>query len=351
MKQIIVRSVVAAILIGGTAARSGSQSKPDPQAFFAKNIGLNQEQIANIQKGQPVALALKSRIPDEIFVFGAIRINSNPESYIRFTNDIDRLRKIPEYLAIGSFSNPPRLSDLKGFTFDKDDISALEECKPGDCMVQVAAGGIETLQKSIQWSAPDAAQQVNQLLQKAALQRLVAYKQGGDKILGEYNDKKHPTVVAEHFKYMVSYVKALPNYLPGFYSYLINYPRNKPANVTDSFYWAKVNFGLKPTLRMLHVMTLTGKNRDEPAYIIAEKQLYSSHYFETALDLTFCIRDSSDPGKPGFYLVKVMGSEQAGLTGMKGSIVRKVAVGRSVSSLEKSLAVIKTTLENPKATS
>ena len=46
-----------------------------------------------------------------------------------------------------------------------------------------------------------------------------------------------------------------------------------------------------------------------------------------------------------FILIKAMGSEQAGLTGIKGSMVRKVAVGRSASSLEKSLAAIKTMLE------
>jgi hypothetical protein len=40
-----------------------------------------------------------------------------------------------------------------------------------------------------------------------------------------------------------------------------------------------------------------------------------------------------------------MGSEQAGLTGVKGSIVRKVAVGRTASSLQKSLTTIKAILE------
>ena len=93
---------------------------------------------------------------------------------------------------------------------------------------------------------------------------------------------------------------------------------------------------------------MRGSGPNEPAYAIAEKQLYSSHYFATALDLTFCIRDSQDPKKPGFYLLRAMGSEQAGLTGFKGSIVRKAAVGRSVDALEKSLAVIKATLESQK---
>jgi len=39
------------------------------------------------------------------------------------------------------------------------------------------------------------------------------------------------------------------------------------------------------------------------------------------------------------------GSQQAGLTGLKGSIVRKVAVGKTRSSLEQALVSIKQKLE------
>ena len=125
----------------------------------------------------------------------------------------------------------------------------------------------------------------------------------------------------------------------------VDYPQGKPANVENSFYWARVKFGLKPTLRVVHVLTMRGNPGDPIAYAIAEKQLYSSHYFETALDLTFCVRDMPDSKQPGFYIVMVMGSEQAGLTGAKGSIVRKAAVGRSVSNLQNALTTIKNALE------
>jgi hypothetical protein len=81
------------------------------------------------------------------------------------------------------------------------------------------------------------------------------------------------------------------------------------------------------------------------AYAIAEKQLYSSHYFETALDLSFCIRGGGDAKQPGFYLIMAMGSEQAGPTRVKGSIVRKAAVDRSVSNLQNALTTIRNTLE------
>ena len=82
---------------------------------------------------------------------------------------------------------------------------------------------------------------------------------------------------------MLSYSKALPEHLPDFYHYLLAYPNAKPANVEDTFYWARVKFGLKPTLRVVQVVTMRGSPGDHVAYAIAEKQLYSSHYFETAL--------------------------------------------------------------------
>jgi hypothetical protein len=288
---------------------------------------------------------MKSRIPDEIFVFGAVYINAKPEEYVKFIMDTERLSRLPEYPGIGKFSNPPQVADLKNFELDRDDIAALKKCKPGDCMIQMPSKGMELFQKSVNWSAPDADRQVNELLRKTAVQRLLDYQKGGNQVLGEYNDKSNPRKVAEQFRYMISYSKVLPSYLPGFYNYLLNYPEGKPANVEDTFQWAKVKFGLKPMLRLLHIVTMRGSSPNEPAYVIAEKQLYSSHYFATALDLTFCIRDSQDPKKPGFYLLRAMGSEQAGLTGFKGSIVRKAAVGRSVDALEKSLATIKATLE------
>ena len=66
------------------------------------------------------------------------------------------------------------------------------------------------------------------------------------------------------------------------------------------------------------------------------------------MDLSICVREGDDPKQPGFYLIKALGSEQAGLSGPKGSIIRKAAVGRAVSNLQKGLAALRNTLEgNP----
>jgi hypothetical protein len=341
-----LRAAVLLASISAVVSLSFSQTNPDLRTYFKQYIGLSDDQVTAIRNGDAVTKNLKSRTADEIFVFGAVYIKAEPDSYLKFSRDFERLRALPGYLAIGQFSDPPRLSDLDGFAFDSEDIKALRNCKTGDCEIQMPTSSIEDLHRSIDLSAPDAEAQVDRMLQQTVLERLTAYQREGNQALGVYNDKRHPTIVPDQFKYMLSYSTALPRYFPDFDSYLLTYPDGKPSDVENSFYWAKVKFGLKPTLRVVHVLTLRRETPAGPVIVVAEKQLYSSHYFETALDLTLCILETPDFSGRGFYLIMAMGSEQAGLTGFKGSIVRKVAVDRSASSLQKSLMAIKTTLES-----
>jgi hypothetical protein len=344
----MIRNLVVAVvlieLIAFATAPCRAQANAELVNYLQQDVKLSQDQMAALGTGHAVAKNLDSRIPDEVILFGVVYVNANPESYVKVAYDFDRLRKVPGYLAIEKFSTPPQLSDLTGFVLDSQDIKDLKDCKPDHCNLQIPASTIAEVHQTINWSSPDAEQQVNQMAQKKALEHLMDYQQKGNPALGVYNDKHDPTQVPEQFKYMLSYAKVLPKALPDYYKYLLDYPNNKPANVENMFYWEKVKFGLKPTLRMVQVVTMQGNNPHQPAYTIAEKQIYSSHYFETAMDLTYCIR-SDDPKQPGFYLIMIMGSEQAGLTGFKGSIVRSHAVGRGASNLQKSLTTIKSALE------
>jgi len=345
MRKIMLAGTLVVLLAAATLP-GFARSNPDLQTFFQENIGLSEEQIAAIRNGEPVAKALPPRTPAEVLLFGAVYIHAAPETFFQSARDFDRLRKVPGFLALGIFTNPPQITDLKGFEFDKDDIKALKECQPGNCRIQMPATSIGELHRSVDWSAPDVEEQINHLLQKTALERLRAYQREGNEALGVYNDKRDPTAVPEQFAYLLSYDMALAEHEPDFYHYLLIYPRGKPANYEETFYWARVQFGLKPTLRMIHMVTMRGSPADPIACAIAEKQLYSSHYFQTALDLSICVRDSDDPKRPGFYLIKALGSEQAGLSGAKGAMVRKAAVGRAVSNLQKGLAVVRDTMRD-----
>jgi len=105
----------------------------EPSRFFREYVGLNDDQIAAILNGKAIAKIVESRTPDEVFVFGAVHVESTPDKYLKFASDVDSLRKLPSYLAIQKFSNPPQLSDLEGFSLDAEDIKDLKNCEPGHC--------------------------------------------------------------------------------------------------------------------------------------------------------------------------------------------------------------------------
>jgi hypothetical protein len=340
----VLVAVVALAIVAANAGVAPQQTTTDLPTFFKTVVGLTQAQISSIQSGKPVAKEMNTPTPEEIYLFGAIYINAKPESYLALSRDLNEFRKSPDILAVAKFNDPPQLSDLNNFGFAADEVQALKKCKPGNCPIQIPAESLAALQQSVNWSAPNVNDLVNQEVRQSVLKHLLAYQSGGDPLLLTYNDKSTPTDVSKDFQYVLSFSKALPQYLPDFYNYLLSYPNGKPANVDNWFYWANVKFGLKPTLRIVQVVISTGAPSDKIAYAIAEKQLYSSHYFETALDMTFCVRGDG-PSEPGFYLLMAEGSEQAGLTGFTGGLVRKVAVSKSITALQETLTGIKETLE------
>src|SRR5215470_988153 len=325
--------LLSALLLSFAQLSASTAQNAEPFKFFRDYVGLKEDQITNIRSGKAIAKVVESRTPDEVFVFGSVYVQSTPEKYLKFASDIDSLRKLPSYLAIRKFSDPTQPSDLEGFTLEPDDIKQLKNCEPGHCDIQIPTNVMDTFKQSVNWSAPDVASQANRLGRKMALEALQRYIQGGNAALGTYRDKKHPAVVAETFQSLLSRSKGLPVYLPELDRYLLEYPEAKSENIQSEFYWEKVNFGLKPTLRIVQAIVYRGSRSTDPAaYAIAVKQLYASHYFETALDLTICVRDQEHPERTGFYLITLKGSQQAGLTGLKGGIVRKVAVDRTRSS-------------------
>jgi len=230
VKQRIIRIALLPLCLLFLAANAGSGTSAqggEPYKFFREYVGLDDGQIGAIRAGKPVAKILDSPTADEVFVFGSVYIEATPGSYLKLASDIDALRKLPSYLEIRRFSDPPQLSDLNGFTVEEQDVKELKNCKPAQCEVQLPTEAMEEFQQSVNWSAPDAPDQVNHLAQQMALEALQRYKKGGNAALGTYRDKNHPAAVDEAFASLLSRSKALPVYLPDLRRYLLDYPNAK----------------------------------------------------------------------------------------------------------------------------
>ena len=341
------KCVSSSALVFGVWLVSLGQGFPEPEEFLRTRMQLSANQIAEIRKGKAVAKILPSAERSDILVSGAVYIRAKPIAYVQLMSDVDRLRKLPGYLGAGEFSNPPQIDDLNGFSLDQDDIKDLKKCKPSSCELQLPEESMEAVRNSIDWRSRDLLQQINNRAKRGMIGLLEAYQQNGGRALGTYVDKPDPVPVAEQFKSLLSRVEFVPQYLSDLNRYLIDYPNSKPDGTREFFYWEKVNFGLKPTIRLNHGVVYRASDSEQQIHVLAIKQLYATHYFQTAVDLSFCIQKSGVSGKEGFYLITIKASRQAGLAGFKGGVIRKIAVGKTRSSLERALNSIAKTLEHP----
>ncbi|HTS56070.1 MAG TPA: hypothetical protein VMH03_00895, partial [Terriglobales bacterium] len=106
MMRNLVVTVVLIVLIAGAPASCPAQTNAELANYLQQDVKLSQDQIADLHRGEAVSKTLDSRIPDEVFLFGVVYINATPESYVKEAYDFDRLRKLPNYLALEKFSSP-----------------------------------------------------------------------------------------------------------------------------------------------------------------------------------------------------------------------------------------------------
>ena len=341
----IKRATLASVLLCGTVIGAG-QATREPHAFFREQVGLSEEEVAMIGGGKAVVKVLPTSTPAEILVFGAVFVNASPEGYVKLALDMGRLRRSANYLGAGRFSDPPVLSDLEGFTLEPEDIRNLRTCKPGKCGVQLPAEAVQELQASLNWSGPNVGAQVNVRIRRIALEVLRRYQETGNSVLGDYRDTAHSFDVGTQLRSLLGRSGAPRAYLPEMNHYLLEYPRVKPATSESLFYWERVNFGMKPTLRLNHAIAYRSTGTRDAAQIVIVKQLYASHYFQIALDVTACVTESGRASNKGFYLISLKGSSQQGLTGFMGSLLRRIIVSRARSAQERLLINIKGSLED-----
>jgi hypothetical protein len=308
-------------------------------------MGLSADEIGAVEAGRPVVKVLPWGGPSEVYLFGAVHVDGALENYLRAARDVQRLRDAPGYLGIAEIPEDPTVANLEAIAFEPDDVKALKSCREGACDVQLPTASIQAFHDGVDFTRPDAAEQANELGRSMILRLLRSYRQGGHLTLGEYRDKQNPARIGQQFETMVGRASVLPDVIPELRRYLLDYPNASLPNAQSFFYWEKVEFGLRPTIRVNHAVVYRGRAEGRDFGAVAIKQLYATHYFHTALDLSVCVQDGAGPSSDGFYLLTIKGSQQEGLTGVKGSMLRKIVVDKAKHSLERALGFIKRTVE------
>jgi hypothetical protein len=320
MTCVMWRAVVMGVAVGAIVpATSGEVSLLPPalERFLASSVKPSRSELEHLLKGEPVTKLLDSDQSREIAVFGAVWINAPRSRYVAAVQDIERFERGKGFLITKRISHPPVLADFAGLNLPDDDVHALRHCRIGDCDVKLDAPSIERFRNQIDWRRPGAAAEARAAFRQFAFQYVSGYCQAGNSRLAVYRDKDHPIAVAEEFRGLIERLPPLARNGADLRRYLLDYPTASLPGSTDLLYWQLTDFGVKPTIRISHLVIQEGVD----ATVVASKMLYASHYFWSALETRVLM---PDPARgQGFWLVTVNRSRSDGLTGFTGFFVRR----------------------------
>jgi hypothetical protein len=327
-----------AVVLGSSGAEQ-SAFPPRLEKYFSAVLKLTAEDRQTLQSGAPLTKELEADPAKEVGLFGAIWIAAPPARYIAALDDIEKFEAGGGLRATKKISEPARIEDFAALTLPDEDVQDLKECQVGDCEIKLGADAINRVRKEVDWSRPDAKAKVEQLIRAMGVSYVNAYREGGNSRLAVYRDSDRPTFVAKEFQELIAAMPEFTGELSGMRQFLLEYPK-PPTRPTKSFiYWQEANFGLKPTVRINHVAIQEGPD----GTVVASKQLYSSHYFWTALELRALVPDPSRG--EGFWFATVVRSRADGLSGVLGRMIRGKVRDASQKGVESMLTATKKYVE------
>jgi hypothetical protein len=304
------------LTVGARAAGAPESFPPALASFLTEEAHATSSDREALLASTPLVKLLDADPSMEIAVFGAIWVNAPRSLYVEQVKNIEQFERGRSFRITKRISDPPRAGDFAALTISDEDFEDLRDCQVGDCVLKLDADGVRALRAEVDWRKPTAKADATALFRRLALDYVKGYREGGNARLGIHRDRERPTFVANEFRSMIERMPRLGADLPDLTRYLLDYPNATLKNSTDFLYWQETQFGLRPTIRISHLVI-----QDGPGWtVVASKMLYASHYFWTALELRILL---PDPVRgPGFWLVTVNRSRSDGLSGFIGRVIR-----------------------------
>lgn len=330
---------------GGDTIAQGSATLPVEVTWILSDAAeFPAEQLAAVRRGEVIAKTETSSNDFEASAVAAVRVATTKQRAVDYFHQLLAYEDGQVTLQFGTVSNPPRAEDFSRLTIDRDDFDDLKACRPGRCDVRVGAAATRTLATAVDWRAPDAAERLNEWAREQIRAYAASYIARGDEALIAYDDRSELVQLREEWRRILANSPALNAYAPAMVSYLTDYPKATLAGLTEQIYWDKEHItGLKPIVFLTHLTTWTDPQRPDHT-LVAQKQIYASHYFYGSLAVTGFFADANAQ-PPATYLVYFNRSRGDLLKGGFGGVKRKIAEQAAKQSAEQLLASIKRALE------
>ena len=325
--------------VGLIAGITQASLPPIVESFLTSDEQVTAPDRQALLSGGPMIKLLQSNDSTEVAVFGGIWVNASPSLYVARLNDIERFEQGGAFRVTKRIGDSPSANDFAELKLPAQDLNDLKDCQIGDCALRLDADTIQAL-RAVDWSKPTAKANANSVFRRFVLKYVEGYREGGNERLPVYRHSERPVSVASEFRSIVERSPQLATELPDLKRYLLEYPKATLPRSTSFLYWQEVQFGLRPTIRVNHLVI---QERGDLT-VIASKLLYASHYFRAALETRVLL---ADPARgTGFWLLMVNRGRSGGLSGFMGRLIRGRVRNEAQDAMRAALTATKTKLES-----
>ena len=316
--------VIAIALIYLSANSTLAQTSPaDFQRILQQKAAFETADFTALEKGQTVVKLTPITDKREVAVSGLVSLSTSADRFLQSYID-GMTRKNQTVLEAGRFGSAPAVADLQQLTVESADIEDLKQCVVGSCELKLSANMIERFRREIDWQASDYQIKATELLKRMLVEYVGDYLKRGNAALIAYHDKRDEVRLADEHQAL--------NTAPGYLNDLRRESQSGMRLVEDAIVWSKIKFGLKPVLVINHIKVYRDAREYGPQVLVASKQIYANHYFNSSLALTGFI---SVPGAtPAAYLVYENRSRTDGLQGAFSKFKRRMIENKVAGGLK-----------------
>jgi hypothetical protein len=311
----------------------------DPFAFFQPTVTVSAPDRSVLERGYPVTRVLPAKGQEDA-VFVALPVHIDADRFVAWERRIEELKKGGYVLAVGRFSDPPRIEDLAGLELDRQDIDDIRKCRPGSCQVKLSAKEMTQLREAANQAKGNATEAVQDAFRQVVLARVQLYLTRGQ--IPPYEDEHVPVQPAARFASLLQHAPFLSQHAPQIVEYLRDYPSAPAAGVESFFYWSKERVVGKAIISVTQVNIVRSQDVGMPDVLVVNRDIYSSHYINGSLSVTALL-----PGTTGDlnYLAYANQTEVDILHGVLAGFIRKAMHHRVKDDATRVLQTYKQRLE------
>jgi hypothetical protein len=316
--------IFAALAWAGAAACPAQNSSEEFRGVLLKQAAFTAEEFSALERGEVVVKPLPATDKREVAFCGVARLQGAPPALLAaFKESLTRSGN-RVILGGGRIGTPPAPEDLRALSLEKGEVDDIRRCEVGDCKVQLSAAMIARLRGEVDWAAPDYRPSAERLFKAMLFDYVRDYLARGDAALVEYGDRARPVRLADEQSALLGSLPYVSVSAPEFAAYLRGFPRAELPGVENALHWSEVKLGLKPVILLTHTATYTRRRDDAPQILVATKQLYATHYFDSSLSLTLLTGAAGGEGPAATYLLYANRSRLDTLGGLLGGVKRRV---------------------------